>query len=82
MWVFLTLQNFLMGQKLHNITYHEDHDVLNKNLTPDPDPSSTDQDASGMFSVCEDPEMPLVPVNALLDHAVFIGDMLDSCNMR
>jgi hypothetical protein len=51
MWVFLALQNFLMGQKLHSITYHEDHDVLNKNLTPDLDPLSADHDASGMFSV-------------------------------
>jgi hypothetical protein len=51
MWVFLALQNFLMGQKLHSITYHEDHDVLNKNLMPDPDPSSAGQDTSGMFTV-------------------------------
>jgi hypothetical protein len=50
MWVFLALQSFLMGQKLHSITYHEDHDVLNKNLAPDLDSSSADHDASGMFS--------------------------------
>lgn len=47
-------QNFLMGQKLHSITYHEDHDVLNKNLTPDTDPSSADHDASGQLSVGDD----------------------------
>ncbi|XP_023727039.1 neuronal PAS domain-containing protein 2 isoform X2 [Cryptotermes secundus] len=47
-------QSFLMGQKLHSITFHEDHDVLNKNLTPDPDPSSADHDASGQLSVGDD----------------------------
>lgn len=41
-----------MGQKLHSITFHEDHDVLNKNLTPDSDPSVSDHDGSGMLIVC------------------------------
>jgi hypothetical protein len=49
MLIFLVLQSFLMGQKLHSITCHEDHDVLNKNLTPDSDPSSSDHDGSGML---------------------------------
>nr|UDN65263.1 methoprene-tolerant protein isoform 1 [Prorhinotermes simplex] len=47
-------QSFLMGQKLHSITCHEDHDVLNKNLTPDSDPSSSDHDGSGQLSVGDD----------------------------
>jgi len=40
-----------MGQKLHSITFHEDHEVLNKNLTPDSD-SSSDHDGSGMLIAC------------------------------
>jgi hypothetical protein len=41
-----------MGQKLHSITFHEDHEVLNKNLTPDSDLSLSDQDGSGMLIAC------------------------------
>ncbi|PSN54894.1 hypothetical protein C0J52_10267 [Blattella germanica] len=47
-------QNFLLGQKLHSITCREDHDKLNKNLTPDPDPSAGDQESTGQMSVGED----------------------------
>jgi len=50
--LFVLLQNFLMGQKLHSITFHEDHEVLNKNLTPDSDPSLSDHDGSGMLIAC------------------------------
>lgn len=50
--LFLLLQSFLMGQKLHSITFHEDHEVLNKNLTPDSDPSLSDHDGSGMLIAC------------------------------
>jgi hypothetical protein len=50
--LFLLLQSFLMGQKLHSITFHEDHEELNKNLTPDSDPSLSDQDGSGMLVTC------------------------------
>ncbi|XP_069684148.1 aryl hydrocarbon receptor nuclear translocator homolog isoform X2 [Periplaneta americana] len=47
-------QNFLMGQRLHSITCREDYDVLNKNLTPDPDPSASDHDVSGQLSGGDD----------------------------
>jgi len=41
-----------MGQKLHSITFYEDHEALNKNLTPDSDPSLSDHDGCGMLIVC------------------------------
>jgi len=41
-----------MGQKLHSITFHEDHEELNKNLTPDSDSSLCDHDGSGMLITC------------------------------
>ena len=41
-----------MGQKLHSITFHEDHELLNKNLTPDSDSSLSDHDSSGMLIAC------------------------------
>ena len=50
--LFLLLQSFLMGQKLHSITFHEDHEELNKNLTPDSDSSLCDHDGSGMLITC------------------------------
>lgn len=71
-----------MGQKLHSITFHEDHEVLNKNLTPDSDSSLSDHDGSGMLIACIDiSKVVRMPKMILTGSFIMATDLLSvACN--
>ena len=70
-----------MGQKLHSITFHEDHELLNKNLTPDSDSSLSDHDSSGMLIACIGMSN-VVRMPKMIWTGYFNGNRYAACNMQ
>jgi len=70
-----------MGQKLHSITFHEDHELLNKNLTPDSDSSLSDHDSSGMLIACIGISK-VVRMPKMIWTGHFNGKRYAACNMQ